>query len=329
MSHVWLQFSQESTARTGMRCRRRPLHTCGASILAMSHNAYMKVQGFNGPIGSVTKKMATLATSACPFVYAIQCQWLALLSFADDRILAIEDKIERLFPPSTHVFNKLDELLHIAETLPGRFDDAADRLPMIIQRFPLLDWVLAHVVSWLNFFLSLLADWGTDAAREKEIMVDINCTDPNNGSSSVDKVHQIESRGESEHMVKSPAEVEGEVLKCTYKEALEKGTKYENEMKEDDSKEIVKTMLQKKEVGLRTEKNGGQENEKNGKEESMQGMVIEGEVEVETEKNVSKDEECISNDDPILELFESGWHMKPGRGAQSPLQSQSKLEEWN
>ena len=242
--------------------------------------------------------MAELATSACPFVYAIQCHWLALLSIVDDSILAIEDKAEKVFPPSTHVFNKVDQLLHIAETLPGRFDVAAGKLPLIIHRVPLLEWVLAYVVYWLNFFLSVLVDVGSDdddAAREKEIIVDKNCNE------------QTESSGKSEDTMESPAEG----LKCSYKEALEKGTKDENEnIRMDDSEEIVK------EVGV------SKENEENG-EKTIDSMVIEE----EDEKNVKEDWESISKDDPILELFESGWHKKTGIGALSPSQSLSNLEE--
>ena len=238
--------------------------------------------------------MAELATSACPFVYAIQCHWLALLSIVDDGILAIEDKAETVFPPSTHVFNKVDQLLHIAETLPGRFDGAAGKLPLIFHRVPLLEWLLAYVVSWLNFFLSVLVDVGSDdddAAREKEIIVDKNCNE------------QTESSGKSEDTMESPAEG----LKCSYKEALEKGTKDENEI---IRMEIVK------EVGV------SKENEENG-EKTIDSMVIEE----DDEKNVREDEESISKDDPILELFESGWHKKTGVGALCPSQSLSNLEE--
>lgn len=243
----------------------------------------MKLQGSDGPVGYVTKKMGALAASAsCPFVY--HC--LALLSFFDDSILAIEDKVEKLFPPSTHVFNKVDELLHIAETLPGRFDDATSKLPLIIQKVPFLDWVLAHVLSWLNFFLSLLLRVGSDAVTERDIVVDKNCNEHSNGSSSGpdnDVAPPV-----VEVIMKSPADVEGEALK---------GTKDEGDHEEIEKKE------------------------------DKYSLVIEEEERVEGKENESNNEEGIRNDDPILELFESGWHTNAGIGALSPSQSQSNLEE--
>lgn len=328
-----LEFSQESTTGTRRSCRRRPLQTCGVSMLAISHIAYMKLEGVNGPVGSVAKRMAALATPACPFVYAVQCHWLALLSFVDDHILAIEDKVDVLLPGSAHVFDKFDELLRLAETLPGRFDDAIDKLPSVIHRVPLLECVFTHVVSWLNFCFSLLAvadQRSSDVEREKKIVVDKNYENPNNNKelSWVDKVHQSDQPGaESKDMTKSPAEVEREdLLKRSYKEELEKGNKEEKETKEDDniSEKMGKSMIQKEQVGERIENN---ENEKKGKEERMEGLVVDQKG---IKENIGREEEeagMISNDDPILELFNSGWHMTAGISSGSPLESQSKLEE--
>ncbi|XP_059633557.1 uncharacterized protein LOC132276234 [Cornus florida] len=279
--------------------RRLPLHTCGVSILETAHRAYKKAQDINGPIGSMTKTIATLVTgltAAFPFVYTIQCQCLAVLSFADGYILAVENIIETLFPPSTRLFNKIDDLVLTAEALPVKFDNAVNKFPTIIHQVPFLDWALVYSISWLNFVISRLTHWGFNNTREKDIVVDINC---NNVSNESDKAYCHEESptqtGETHCPVASPTPIQCEneekpspkfdssqdetgivdrpakfdVIKCSYKEMLEKG--------------------------------------KNENSESTEGFdsyrkTVEGD-------DTNKSKECGMGADPILELFETSWHM--------------------
>ncbi|KAI3467682.1 hypothetical protein Pfo_024345 [Paulownia fortunei] len=157
--------------------RRRPLHTCGASCLAIAHKACTKMQDFDGPLGSMAKRAITFINSFFPFVYSMLHQWLALLSFMDDHILSVECMIEMVFPPSTHLFDKIDGLVCSAEVLPEQLDDVFRKFPLMMHQFPFLDWVLVHLISLLNCLLSILTHWGSKNAREKEITIDVNCND--------------------------------------------------------------------------------------------------------------------------------------------------------
>ncbi|KAJ9169354.1 hypothetical protein P3X46_017558 [Hevea brasiliensis] len=166
-----------------MSCRRPPLHTCGAAFMEIADKAYTNAQHLNGPLGSVTKKIARLASPACPLVYALQYYLLIIFSFLDDRIFALESVAEAIFPPSRFAFDKIDELVHVAEILPGKFDEAINNFPTVIHQIPLVDWVLLLAISCLNFFVSRLTEWGN--AQEKEIVMDMNSNERSNESAVV------------------------------------------------------------------------------------------------------------------------------------------------
>lgn len=168
-------LNMESTAATGEATRRRPLQICGASMLATAHIVCTKAQDSDNPIGSMAKRITPLINSALPLIYAMQYQWLVSLSFIDDRILAIENIVEFIFPPSKRLFNKIDDLVYTAECLPEKFDHVLNSFPVLIQQFPFLDWVLHQLISWLTFLINAFTYWGSkDNTREKEIMIDMN-----------------------------------------------------------------------------------------------------------------------------------------------------------
>ncbi|GAV85827.1 hypothetical protein CFOL_v3_29261 [Cephalotus follicularis] len=291
----------DSTAHSRMSSKRRPLHTCGVTILAIVHSAYTKALDFNGPVGSMTRKIARLAAPASPLVYALQYQWLRILSLTDDNILAFERIIETLCPPSNHVFNKIDDIVQITETLPGKFDDVVNKLPMIVHKVPLLDWALVHLIS--------LTHWGSHNANEKEIMIDTNCSGCENDTTSIDQAqNQVEfpthfsidiegtfppipeTRSESEAV---DVPVNEDMTKGSDKEVLEKGMKEDNEKGQDNAKDET----QKCDVNY--------------------NQIVEG------EKMVSKSDEGIVKDDPLLELFELGWLMKPEKRVKKSFKSRS------
>ncbi|XP_031268014.1 uncharacterized protein LOC116126468 [Pistacia vera] len=163
---------------------------------------------------------------ANPFMHALEYKWLAILYFSDYLILAFESIFETLFPPSKHVFNKIDELVQTAETLPGKFDEAINKFP---GHVPVLDWVLIQIISWLNFGISTLKHWGFENAKEKEIVMDVS----NSNELSSAQKHQSQE--------------------------AENDTVFMTNIKKHDMKEV------------------------------------------------SRSEENITANDPILELFESGW----------------------
>ncbi|XP_034914509.1 uncharacterized protein [Populus alba] len=326
-----------------MSARRRPLHTCGVSFMEIARKAYTETQEFNGPLGLVTKKIIRLAPFASLLVYVLQYEYLflAILSFVDDHmILALERKVEAIFPPSKYVFNKVDKLVQIVETLPARFDFAVNKLPIIFHQIPFLDWALSCAISWLNFWLSILTHWGSGTTHEKEIVVDINCNDSSIEQTNVQEADnnivelQNETKGYFSPMsATSGSETEAsspngkrctykdaleKVVKSTYKDALEKGT---SESTEGSPKKMIRSTVSSEATSPKGEKNestkekeciADEETEEASasKEETGEGgdhtTVMEDDpVSLPTNKKP----ECINKGDPILALFESAWHI--------------------
>jgi len=242
----------------------------------------------NGPLGSTLKKVTKLAKFAMPLVYAMQTQWLIILSFIDDAILAIENVTEKLFPPSTRVFDKVDEIVVMIVSLPEKFEGAMNNFPSIIHEVPFLDWALTHVISRLNSLVSTLNHWGHRNSRlnEKTIGVDRCCNEGYIDSSNDNDrenfenfppiISECEYKGVHDIALRSH-------VKGSYKEALERG---KNE---------------KMGKGCEVEKKveGGDDCEcKEGREKNDDGLV--------------KCEVGESVKDALMELFESAWLMKAG-----------------
>jgi hypothetical protein len=342
-----LNFSgiiREGTCR--MSARPRPLHTCGVSFMEIARKTYTETQEFNGPLGLVTKKIIRLAPFASLLVYVLQYEYLflAILSFVDDHIiLALERKVEAIFPPSKYVFNKVDKLVQIVETLPAKFDFAASKLPIIFHQIPILDWALSCAISWLNFWLSILTHWGSGTTHEKEIMVDINCNDSSIEQTKVQEAdnNMVEFQNEtkgcfSPMSATSGSETEAsspnakrctykdaleKVVKSTYKDALEKGTSESTQSTEGSPKQMIRSTVSSEATSPKGEKNestkekecfADEETEEASasKEETGEGgdhtTVMEDDpVSLPTNKTP----ECTNKGDPILALFESAWHI--------------------
>ncbi|GFY88147.1 hypothetical protein Acr_06g0000870 [Actinidia rufa] len=291
------------------------------------------------------KGVTKLATPTFALIHVLQYQWLAFLAFADDHILAVENLIVTLFPPSTHLFDKIDEFVCVAETLPGKFDDAVNKCPAVIHQVPFLDWALVCLISWLNFWISILTLWGSNNTREKEITVDINCNNQAKepeleqnvysdfeSSSHIQRENvekstlqdEIETVNHERHPTDTPCEnveikspisdssenetntiqttVKLDVVKCNYKEMLEKGKK--------DLKCSYKEMLEK---GKKAKENT--EKKEDGFKKASPKAVMRG---IKATEGNKKDEngsnESIGEEDSILELFDSSWHMKSEKG---------------
>lgn len=301
-------ISQESTTQIKMMSRKRPLHTCAVSVLVVANRAYTIVQGIHGPLGAVAKVVAKFATFASPIIFAMQYQWIimSVLSFVDDRILAVENMIERLYPPSSIVFNKIDDFVQVTETLPGKLDEVMNKLPSSIHQVSVVDWGLVRVISLLNFVTATLTYWRmSKGAREKEIVVDTSCNDHHH---KTNEAAETKANGAEEPLIDSSTHNGkggeannndgkksnsnnplpfGGVMKGSYKEALTKGRKEGNESKKEENKY----------------KNNGIESkteEKNYKQEPVKSAAY-------GDRNVG------NGQDDILNLFDSAWLMNRGR----------------
>lgn len=295
-----------------MSSRRRPLHTSGVAILSIAHIAHTRSQHFSGPIGSLARKLTRLVEFIGPVVYALQYQLLVTLSFGDDLILAIEKRVETIFPPSKHVFNTTDKLIKITETLPEKFDDAIKEFRMIIHQYSLLDWAVNQVISWLKYWSSMLMHWEFEHANEKEIRVDTHSNECINESPSanqpVESSHPITAQSSKSDVDNINVTDKQEV---TYKEALlEKRKKESMEKNENGLENGVPKSTGSEDRQEETNENIA--NKDDGKmQETQKQDVCRDEDRNAGEVNTSKTDESISKRDQILELFESGWLMTP------------------
>ncbi|XP_057949546.1 uncharacterized protein LOC131144724 [Malania oleifera] len=287
-----LSTTESAAATRLISGHRRPLHTFGVSLIAIVHISFTKSKEIR-LIGSVIKRGAGLARFAYPFVYAAEYLWVAILFYFDSYILAIESMVENLFPPSTRFLNRIDKVIQTVEILPEKLENAIDKFLMSVREGSVLEWALVQVISWLKFLIYSLTYVESDNAREKEIVIDVSYSEVNPESSLGDNaLDPVESPRKSETVEKfspisdtSQAEAGTpslpDAMKCSHKEVLEKGTKEDTEEKEEDIEE---------------------------KEEKIIEEVTEENEAREVDKS---DEGSTMDDDRILRLFESSWHMTP------------------
>ncbi|GJR46876.1 hypothetical protein Tco_1314979 [Tanacetum coccineum] len=125
--------------------RRRVLFTFGVLIITILQNVMQRMHISTFRKGKRAKML-----------HVIKQQWLSILSFFDDHILIMEYLIETLFPPSTRLFNKIDDIVKASESLPVKFDDFIDHdFPTFMQRVPFFERVFKK--------------------DEREIVIDITC----------------------------------------------------------------------------------------------------------------------------------------------------------
>ncbi|KAI3988424.1 hypothetical protein MKX01_031642 [Papaver californicum] len=276
------------------------LHTSGNAMVTTAYKAYKRAELLPNPIGTIAQKLGRVVKRT---VCIMQNHWLAILSYADDQILYVENAIENVFPPSSYIFNKIDTFIHVSETLPVRFDNAADKLPAIIQRVPYLEWELAQLFLILSFLISTLTNWGVDGANEKDIRIDINCHDETaindrgftgnedmcipsstgNDTSSND----TEEYGEKEENEKQ--------IKETYKDILVKKKDVNEEKMNEKNNTILEMGMKENADEISQQQHGEQSDNK-----EIVSVIENDEIK---ETNVIKEEQ-----DPILKLFSAaGW----------------------
>ncbi|MED6168253.1 hypothetical protein PIB30_010029 [Stylosanthes scabra] len=272
----------------------------------MAEIAIGKTQNVNGPLGANMRRIiAKLSRSATPFIYAMQCHFLAILSFMDDHIITAEKISEKVFPSSALAFDKVDELVLIIASMPEKFDGAVNKVPEVIQKVPLLEWALTLFISMLNGLVSMFDRyWGhgdSMSTKEKTIGVDSSSS----GYISLEGFPPIsEAEIKGAHDKKAVAVLPITCAKGSYKEALlEGGNNKEgnnNNPHEDDDE---------KKVGVDVDGVGElceaiEEGEKKQDDNKRSEVVVE-----------ENNEKCESNNkggDVLLKLFDS-WLMNPGR----------------
>lgn len=286
--------------------RRPPLHTCAVAVMMIAHIAYKRSQDFNGPIGSITRKISKFDRLAKPFVYLIRYQWLASLAFLDYVILLIVSMLETYFPKSRHVFNKMENAVQYVETMPGKFDDA---MRCKHHQCSVMDQVLVYVISWLNFFIARLTHWRSE---EKDINIkkkgynteSITSSEvTSTASSATTTAAPTASNSPTEKQSQQHREAfapeskgkfppESEALRSSYKEALEKGAKRNAK---GETKRKKKKNKRRQSIDIR-------------KDDAIEYVVTnEG---AERGEHSGLGHEYLRKSDPIMEMFASGWLTK-------------------
>lgn len=237
-----------------------------------------------------------MSSFAITYLNALQYQWLVFLTVIDDYILAAENTVERVFPPSKHVFNKIDDIVQVTETFPMKYEKAVTTFPTIIHQFPFLDWLLLHIISMLKLLITTLTYWGSQGTREKEIVVVVNCKNHDND--------QFVSMNVYDHTTKSHVDSENNTIKGEFLcHVPETPPKVETQMasakvEENDLKSTYKEVL---------EKNATNDDKEHGKKVIN---VTKAGRKKSTNKKIDKKDDDRNKGDPILDLFESGWQMR-------------------
>ncbi|KAL1216427.1 hypothetical protein V5N11_026358 [Cardamine amara subsp. amara] len=206
------------------RPRHRPLETCGGIILSMAHVVYTRSQTLNKnkiPAYSLLQKLFNSIIFFVSMTSRFHGHFLAILSVVDDHILALQDAIETYFPSSSFIFVKIFDLLTFAETLPEKLDGFFKKLPSLMNRTAWFEWLLIHVISWLDLIVNVLGRWrdNNKGTNEKEITVDRSFS----RSGSISQQQQQEEEEEDEK-----TRLGTEAKRATYKEALQRGSSGED-----------------------------------------------------------------------------------------------------
>nr|CAD1838990.1 unnamed protein product [Ananas comosus var. bracteatus] len=141
--------------------RHHLLFSYASSILAIADTTYRRVEEMHGPIGSLAKRVASTTR---PMLHPLLLQCLSILSFFDSVVVKFENITMSIFPPSTIIFAKIDELALLADSFPKFFNDAVDELLVFLHRLPVIDVAMEK--------LGMMSSPSSD---ERDIIVDIKC----------------------------------------------------------------------------------------------------------------------------------------------------------
>lgn len=171
---------------------------------------YTRIQTLNlkKPVSSLVQKILESFIFFASVTSPFHRHFLAIISIADDHILAVQDAIETYFPSSRF------DLLIVAESLPEKLDGFLEKLPSLMNRAVWLDWVLIHAIYWLDSLVNMLGRWRdkNKGTKEKEITVDRSFS--RSGSISEEEEEKKRLGAESK--------------RATYKEALQRGSSGED-----------------------------------------------------------------------------------------------------
>ncbi|XP_010531618.1 PREDICTED: uncharacterized protein LOC104807888 [Tarenaya hassleriana] len=210
------------SARTSPR--RRPLETCGAAIIATARVCYTRSQNVKSSTAKLVNNTFRAALYVSSFMSPFHRYLLAMLSVADDRILALQETLETYLPFTRFISLKIQHLLVITETLPEKLDNAMEKAPGLINHASALDWILALAIYYLDCLVGVLTRFRDRSSKEKEKEIMVDKSFSSSGSVFLDEEE------------KKP---EPEKTRATYKEVLQKWNVKEDASDDDGSDPIL------------------------------------------------------------------------------------------
>lgn len=249
--------------------------------------ACTKAQENGGRIGSTTRRIARFTEPALPFIYAMQYELLVVLAFIDDHVRVLANIFKNRYPSSTYLFIKIDRLIDSAVTLPEKLDDTMSNFPVIIQRIPFLDGALTTLITCINLLLSIFTHWRISFyTREKDIMVDVSCDSLSDDS---DRLVQLNT----DHSKEDVKEAKTVGMRGSYKDIFERGRReLFGKKRESAADQDLLESYYSTEEALENDENAGTGSDEN-----------------------------IVTEDPIMELFDTSWHMNPAKASALPAGS--------
>lgn len=249
-------------------------------------------QDTGGRIGSTSRRIARFTAPALPFIYAVQYELLVVLAFIDDHIRVLANFLKNKYPPSMYLFRKIERLIDTAVTLPEKLDDTMSTFPMIIiQRIPFLDSALTTLISCINLLLSIFTHWRISFyTREKDIMVDVSCDSFSDDSERLVQLNTDHFK-EDVKEAKTVGMLTG--IRGSYKDIFERGKReLFGKRRENAADQDVLESYYSTEEALENDENAGTGSDDN-----------------------------IVTEDPIMELFDTSWHMNPAKASSLPAGS--------
>ncbi|CAH8382721.1 unnamed protein product [Eruca vesicaria subsp. sativa] len=176
----------------------------------MSRTVYKRVKTPKNPASYLVQKLFHLIFFFASITTPIHRHFLALLSVADDHILAIET----YFPSTTFLFHKLSNILTKSESLPSKLGAFLEKLPRMMNRAVWVDMILVHTIYCLDYLVNVLGHWRDKNKGENEKDITVDRSFSRTGSSMFEEEMKMGNDGK----------------RVTYKEVLQRGSSGEDEV---------------------------------------------------------------------------------------------------
>lgn len=304
--------TKESQRKKNCSPRPKLFYSCGRSLITITHYCCGKAKELPIPFGQLAVAIdKTIGSWMLPVIVSVEGQGLHLLTFADNQLCLIWGVAEYILPPISVLFEKAQKLQDFSTQMPDIVITTVDKLS-----------VRGVVGSIADLWVKYEADMNDQTDKVHRMTQKVPLLSPI--ASVVNAVLRPFASIISNWMLKhSEAEVKEVFLDDNdTKDVIEDNHDGSEHVSVDDH-----IFLPEKELFAETSDaiiskdnqhsdNMAQKDKKTSQEaDERKGLLAPIKV-------------SDTSSDPILELFDAGWHMKPSmsslRGGLSPKQKSSK-----